>query len=624
MSRSRRLDEVAPELARILARSMVHTPPRFAVREIRCETLHVPMRDGVRLATDLYLPPTLPAPAIAMRTPYGKGRDPFVGVYLLFARRGYGVVVQDCRGTGESEPDSWDYYVYESEDGHDFVEWVSRQSWFDGFLASCGASYAGQTQWPMATHPRMATIVPEVSGLGIAINTVHLHMFANAYARSVGKGADKLSIPYYELERVILPETLASGFFNEPLRKPLPDALLLRFPDLRQMPLTDARRWLWKQYCSLGSAARAAFIKEVTDARSVSILEIEYLSEIFGHRISHDAHTLPNPDPMQLAASLNAPALMRTGWYDWGLNDALATWDLLMSAAPEPVRARSRLFIAPSAHSMPGYHEGMGEHPELHHAYGVTTNFETLLHWYEAVRENRIHEWPRVIYYLMSANEWRTADAWPVPGARELRLYLHPQGRLDSQPPGGDGEPDQYTYDPNDPTPTVGGSIVSYVYPPGSIDVSIVQRRADVLTYTSSVLDSDLDVVGPLRMILFASSSARDTDFAVRLSDVFPDGRAIQIQNGVLRARYRNLQEEPSALIPGEIYRLEVDLWATANRFKAGHRLRVDVSSADFPRFDRNVNRAGEHGAPIPAEQAIYHDSQRASYLRVEVLDAES
>lgn len=612
-----RLAGTAPELERILKRSMIHTPPQFAVSEIHCETVMIAMRDGVRLATDVYLPPALPAPAIAVRTPYGRGMDAYAGAFLSFARRGYVVISQDCRGTGDSEPDSWDYYMYEPEDGYDLVEWVSQQDWFDGFLGACGGSYVGQTQWHMAMHPRMSTIVPEVSGLGVAINTVHLHMFCNAYARSVGKGEDKIAVPNFELEGQMLEQTLATGYFNEPLHQPLSEALLTRFPNLRALPPFQAKRWLWEHYCSLTCAGRAEFVKQALGTKRVSILEVESLPAIFGHQISHDAHTLPHPRPVELCQSFQAPVLLRTGWYDWGLNDALATWDLLMRAAPEPMRSRCRLFIAPSAHNMPGYHEGMAEHSELHHPYGVTTNFEMRLRWYAAVRENKIDSWPTVIYYLMGANEWQAADAWPLPEVRTVPLYLGADATLTAQAPQQPSEPDRYTYNPEDPTPTVGGSIVSYVYPPGSVDVSEVQKRPDVLIYTTAPIERDLDVVGPLRLIVYASSSAVDTDFSARLSDVFPDGRAIQLQSGMLRARYRNLNGEPELLEPGRVYRLEIDMWATANRFKAGHRLRLDISSADFPRFDRNTNRGGEPGPPIPAVQTIYHDPEHPSHLLV-------
>jgi hypothetical protein len=220
-----------------------------------------------------------------------------------------------------------------------------------------------------------------------------------------------------------------------------------------------------------------------------------------------------------------------------------------------------------------------------------------------------------VTYYLMGANEWRVASDWPVPEAKEVKFYLGSDGTLTSEQPQSTSPHDSYTYDPDDPTPTVGGSIVSYLYRPGSVDVSKVQTRPDVRVYTTAPLEQDLDIVGPLRMALYASSSARDTDFVVRLSDVFPDGRAIQLQSGILRARYRDLRGEPELLEPGRIYRFEIDLWATANRFKAGHRLRIDISSADFPRFDRNANRGGEAGEPIPARQTVYHDRERPSHL---------
>jgi uncharacterized protein len=620
MQGHQRLADIAPELARTVKRNIIFTPPRFAASEIRIETVMVTMRDGIKLATDIYLPPQVPAPALAMRTPYSKDADGFVGTFISFARRGYIVISQDCRGTGRSEPGSWDYYMYEPEDGYDFVEWVSRQEWFSGFLGSFGSSYVGQTQWHMAMHPRMSTMVPDVSGLGIAVNTVHLHMFVNAYARSVGKGESKVNVPSFELEGHMLSQTLETGYFNEPLHTPLSEALLQRFPQIASLSSADAKRWLWEHYCSLSCAGRAEFLKLTLGVTNIGILEVENSTSIFGHWISHDRHTLPHPNPAELCQSIRAPVLMRTGWYDWGLNDALSTWTVLTRSAPEPVRSQCRLFIGPHAHTMPGYHEGIAEHPELHHSYGVPMTFELMLRWYSTVQENAIDHWPTVIYYLMGANEWRAASAWPPPGAKSVTLYLGDARGLSGERPAQTGSSDSYIYDPTDPSPTVGGSILSFVYPTGSVDVSQAQERADVLAYTTAPLDHDLDVVGPLRVILYASSSALDTDFAARLSDVFPDGRAIQLQSAVLRARFRDLNAEPQLLEPGRVYRFEIDLWATANRFAAGHRLRLDISSADFPRFDRNSNRGGEPGDPVPAHQTIYHDAERPSCLVLSVL----
>ena len=227
---SGRLEEVAPVFAELLRQPARMASPQFTVPDVRVETVMIPMRDGVRLATDVYLPPKLPAPVVAMRTPYERDQDANVGAFLSLARRGFAVVSQDCRGTGRSEPDFWDYYVREPEDSYDLIEWITHQDWYDGFIGSTGGSYVGQTQWCMAMHPAMSAIVPEVSGLGVGINTVHLHMFVNAYARSMGNGDDILDVSYEDLEGIMLDETLATGYFNEPLYKPLPSTLRQAHP----------------------------------------------------------------------------------------------------------------------------------------------------------------------------------------------------------------------------------------------------------------------------------------------------------------------------------------------------------------------------------------------------------
>ena len=274
----------------------------------------------------------------------------------------------------------------------------------------------------------------------------------------------------------------------------------------------------------------------------------------------------------------------------------------------------------------------MGVSPELSFLSNPLESVSLLTSWYEAVRNDTVSEWPTVIYYLMGANVWCTAGEWPPEEARESHLHLSAEGGLSEQAPDTRGEPTVFRYDPMDPTPTLGGSIVSSVIAPGSVDVSGAQERPDVLVFTSPVLAENLDVVGPLKMVLYASSTAVDTDFVGRLSDVFPDGRAIQLQNGILRARYRNLPRaatplEPgnlpdaaTPLEPGAVYRLEIDMWATANRFRAGHRIRVDISSADFPRFDRNTNTGGLSETPIVATQTVFHDPVRPSHLVFSVI----
>ncbi len=598
----------------------VRSPAKFAAVDIKLETVYVAMRDGVQLATDLYLPPQLPAPVVAVRTPYGRDGENLVSSAMAYARRGYAVAAQDLRGTGLNESQDHEFYIFEPEDGYDFVEWVSTQSWCDGFIGSDGISYVGQVQWPMATHPKMTTIVPGVSGLGVGVKTANLHMVINALARAIGHGEDKVDLPFWRLESMILDETLSTGLFNEPVVSPMLAQLTESFPEIKALSTVEAQAWLWAHYCSLTCAERAEFVRRVTGSPHVTMLETENLGAIFGQAISLDRHTLPTADPARLCAELHAVPLLRTGWYDWFVNDALATWELLRRHAPEPLRSKARLVVTPSAHNLPGYKEGMGEHPELQHNHVNNPDFAML--WYQAVRDGAIDDWPRVTYYLMGANEWRSAEDWPLPEAKETSFFLGDDATLSIEAPELQHGADQYVYHPLDPTPTVGGSLVSWVYSPGSVDVSAVQERSDVLTYTTEPLAQDIDVIGSLRMLLYASSSAVDTDFAARLSDVYPDGRAIQLQNGMLRARHRNLDRGAELLVPGEIYELDIDMWVTANRFKAGHRIRLDISSADFPRFDRNTNLGGEPGDPVPATQTIYRDASHPSHVVLPICPA--
>lgn len=619
---ARKLVDVDPELHRLLVADMSNPTPPGRL-EVTPQTLMVPMRDGIRLATDVYLPADLPAPVIVSRTPYGRANQSeyFYGTaFTDFVRAGYVVVSQDCRATGDSEPEVWDHYVYESEDGYDCIEWITRQDWYGGFIGSCGASYVGSDQWPMAVHPAMSTVIPHVSGMGLGITTARLHAFLNMFHHITGKGDDAPPLPEgVSADQFYFQEALDTGFYNEPLEPPLRKELLEALPELRSMSPADARRWLWKHYASLSSPERAEFIRTALGVPRVRFVDIEALASIFGHQIPHDMHMMPRPTRTELVQSIVAPPLLDTGWYDWFLNDTFGTWEALRAEGLPSVAEGARLLIAPSSHAWPGYREGIEDLPELSRILGVSSDRWVMLKWYEAVRRGEIDSWPRVIYYLMGANEWWTASDWPDPEAIPRSIFLGPEGTLSWEPPQVASDPDSYVYDPHDPTPTVGGSVIpTGTFVTGSVDVSAVQERADVLVYTSEPLTEDLDVVGPLRMVLFASSNAVDTDFSARLTDVFPDGRALQLQNGVLRARYRG--DDPELLEPGRVYRFEIDMWATANRFKAGHRIRVDIASADFPRFDRNANLGGERGTPQKALQTIYHDPERPSHLELGVV----
>ncbi|HEU4600236.1 MAG TPA: CocE/NonD family hydrolase, partial [Solirubrobacterales bacterium] len=231
---------MAPELERVLRRDRLGAG-RHDRAAIRRELVWVTMRDGVRLATDVYLPPVLPAPAVALRTPYGRATD--ADFFATAATHGYVGIAQDCRGTGDSEPDSWDFFIYEIEDSSDFIDWVIEQDWFSGFVGSVGGSYTSGTQFCMGMHPAMSALTPEVGGLGaVPITRPSYYMFVNAYSRSVGHSAEYADLGYEEMERRMLPETLAGGYFNEPLFRPLSDSLVGRYPELATMVPEEAQR----------------------------------------------------------------------------------------------------------------------------------------------------------------------------------------------------------------------------------------------------------------------------------------------------------------------------------------------------------------------------------------------
>jgi hypothetical protein len=614
---SEALDAADKNLADILA-GTAESVARYPRSAIRRYTTSMQTRDGLRLATDVYLPDgATKVPIIVMRTPYGRRLDVLETLLWKLAEHGYAAVSQDCRGTGESEPDAWDCYIYEQEDSWDCVEWLTRQPFYDGFIGGTGASYLAGTQWAMALHPQMSGIAPEVGGLGGIKKGPNLHMGMNAYHGLVGSRLPSFA-EMAEVERAAHAEDLKTGFYDAPVDPPLPAMLLDRFPQLQSRSLSAARSWLWDYYSAAPPRERAELLRQVTEADEVTLGNLEKLPPVLGHSLHLDRHLTPVATNEALFDGLRAPTLMITGWYDWGLDITVETWGLLARHARPDVQQRCRLLITPNSHAWPGYHEG--DDPVLKRTFREVENLELLLRWYGSLRgEEGMETLPPVTYYLMGGGGWQVAEDWPPPGARETHLHLAAGGRLTVAPPD-ESEPDTYTYDPDDPTPTVGGSICSFTLRPGSADVSEVQGRDDVLVFTGEPLDTDLSVVGPLRLVLYASSSALDTDFVARLSDVFPDGRAICLQNGVVRARLRD-PDNPAALEPGRVYRFEIDMWATANRFAAGHRFRVDISSADFPRFDRNTNGAGAGHGVVKALQTIYHDPERPSHLVFSVLD---
>jgi putative CocE/NonD family hydrolase len=569
----------------------------------------VTLRDGVRLATDLYLPDTpAPVPAIVMRLPYNK-ENPFLlflaGDILRVAQAGFAVVVQDCRGTFASEGE-FNPYFQEGQDGADTLSWVASQSWCDGRVGTMGASYYGATQWlaAMESPPALKAMAPFIT-----------------------------TDQYYDRW------TYQGGAFQL--------GFMLQWASVT-FALGDSVRRLAQGDATLGelSAAIQAGDAVPTHYQHLPLRDMPHLKVLAPYYQDWLAH--PAWDDYWRAAApcehyekITAPALNFGGWYDLFLGGTLANYHGMKARGGSPEARRGQhLVIGPWVH---GYNGGV--YPErnfglmAHDALADVTGMQ--IRWFEhwLKGEDRGIESARPVrLFIMGRDVWREEDDWPLPDTRFERWYLHSGGHANTA--AGDGilsptQPgaeafDTYRYDPANPVPTCGGATflpgLFVAANAGPRDQQVLERRDDVLCYTSAPLDEDLEVTGPLALVLWVSSSARDTDFTGKLVDVYPDGRAIILSDGILRARYRESLSAPQPLVPGECYEITLDLVATANLFRAGHRIRLEVSSSNFPRFDRNTNTGGviadETAADfIVATNRVHHDANRPSYLMLPIID---
>ncbi len=534
----------------------------------------VPMRDGVRLATDLYRPAgQARLPSLLHRTPYGK-REQVAGTSLdglRLARAGFNLVVQDVRGRFTSEG-LFRPYVHESLDGADTVEWIQAQPWSRPAVGMLGRSYAGAAQWLAA----VAEPVPQ-----------HLLAFAPAMS----------SADFYD------GWTYRSGALQLDFCLPwvLEDLATAR-PGVAVGRLDEERR------------------HAVADMAGV-YREPAAILDLLDHLAPYYREWLEHPDFDQYWRGISAresfariavPALIVGGWYDVFLPGTLADFtNIRQMGATRASREQSRLIIGPWDHR-PGAPDGF-DLTGLHEAW-----FSTHLSDVPPVAAA-----PRVQLFVMGADEWRTCEDWPPPGAHDVRFYLRSLGRANTAAGDGrltretsHGEPeDSYVYDPSNP---VRGSLDEVEW--GEHDQQAVERREDVLCYTTAPLEEPLTVVGNVTLVLHASASTVDTDFAATLVDVAPDGMTRLICHGILRARYRDSLAEARALQSGRIYRFTISVGATANVFGRHHRIRLHVTSSRVPQFDPNANTGGPSVALVPqngtpARITVYHRVGLASHL---------
>jgi len=546
----------------------------------------VKMRDGVTLRADVYRPKADGRfPALLERTPYDKYSNIHDG--LAAAARGYVFIIQDVRGRNASEGE-WYPFRHEGLDSYDSVEWAAALPYSNGKVGMIGGSYVGVPQLLGAIEqpPHLAAIYP-----GVTASNYHAHW---AYQ---GGAFEQL-----------LAQAWSSALSLNALSRQAGKSALPSYWDMRRPPAA---------YPLLDPGTTAGLAP--------------YYFDWIAHP-SYDAYW-KQWSVEERYDRIRVPALHLAGWYDLFLPGTLRNYaGIRERGGSEAARQGQRLVVIPGGHA--GFDRKIGEVD-----FGkdsVLDTWEYGLRWFDWVLkgiDNGMATEKPVKIFVMGRNAWRDEDAWPLARAKETRYYLHSRGRANTRE--GDGllstavpaaEPaDSFVDDPGDPVPTHGGAVLgdNAKFPPGPLDQTTVEERADVLVYTTPAFGTDTEVTGPVSLELYAGSSAVDTDFTGKLVDVWPSGFAENLTEGILRARYRNSAEKAELMAPGNVYRMTVDLGATANVFLAGHRLRVEIASSDFPRFDRNPNTGADPEAyldPIKATNAVYHDGAHPSALVVQIV----
>ena len=577
------------------------------LKVIREHNVMVPMRDGVRLATDI-IRPDLPGrfPVLVTRSPYGKGNEVNNPEHAnwFWAKQGYVVVSQDCRARFDSEGDRYNPLFQEVQDGYDTVEWAARQIWSNGRVGTTGQSYLGATQYTIASGsslpPHLQAMAPVSAAAdfhqGWVYHTGGVMEWGWMVPYAILKGRNTLARQGREDLLAQMDEYVEMGDnFAQPLRDEW----------YRHLPLKD-----WVDRLKEAAPYFKEFLENDADGP-------------YWWRINLMKH----------AEKIKVPMFHVSSWYDIFLEGALDAYQALGErSGGGSAKNNQKMLIGPWAHI--GYTTptsgGTGDID-----FGEEAKIELLqflLRWFDYWLkdiDSGIMDEPPVRIFVMGENRWRTEQEWPLARTHYIRYYFHSDGPANSRhgtgtlstaPPGGE-QADTYRYDPEDPTPTRGGNTL--ILPVGVADHGPVEDREDVLVYTSVPLERDLEVTGPIKVHLFASSSAVDTDFTAKLVDVRPDGYAQNIQDGIIRARYRTSGAQPSLIEPGRAYQFTIDLWATSHLFKAGHQLRVEISSSNFPRFDRNPNTGAPLGSDARMEvahQTVYHSAAHPSHIILPII----
>jgi putative CocE/NonD family hydrolase len=552
--------------------------------------VETPMRDGTILRADVYRPQGAGRyPVLLERTPYGKGFS-MTSFAMMAAERGYAVVVQDTRGRWAADGASMPF-IFEKEDGYDSVEWASRQPWSDGKVGMYGASYVGYTQLAAASAcpPSLKAIIPAVT-------------FSNPYCVFYQGGAVELGIS--------ASWTLMAWVMMEIMRRPAS-------PEQKQA-------WMGALIAAADGMTDGSTFRSLPLDR-MPMLERDGLAPFFTDALDH-----PDLDAFWRRAvcayeDIRVPALHVGGWYDTFVANTLSDYAGIRQAG-NPLQ---KVLVGPWTHA--SFRSLSGEVDfGMQASDALVLPYEVMLRWLDYWLKgtpNGVMEEPPVRLYVMGENRWRDEQEFPLARTKYTPCYLHSGGAANSlhgdgalsfaRP--GDEPADSFLYDPRNPVPTRGGPVLGWdaIMPPGAYDQRQIEARPDVLVYSTSPLEADLEVTGFIQMHLWAASSAPSTDFTARLIDVRPDGFAHNVQEGITRVGLG------SPLAPGRPVEVVIEMDATSNVFKAGHRLRLEVSSSNFPRFDRNLNtgQPGVAGSETrPALQTIFHDTEHPAHILLPVI----
>ena len=590
------------------------------------ENVMIPMRDGTLLAADIHQTrgESGPLPVLLQRTPYNKAAAPRLAEAGFFAENGYVAVMQDCRGRYASQG-GFSKYVDEGRDGYDTVEWLANQPWCNGKVGTFGLSYAAHTQAALAclNPPHLAAMWLECGG------------FASAFHSGCRNGGA------FELRQV-------TWAFREALESPE----ARRHPDTIRAALLnqDIREWLARLPWKPGHSP----LQWTPDYEN-------YLLEIWGHETFDDYwRQVGLCAQAYYDAFADVPQVHQGSWYDPYAGGTIENYVNLSRLKESPVS----LIMGPWTHganSVPYSGDAdFGAASTIDNRVEGDFNRQRLRffdRWLKGA-DNGWEERPSALLFVMGGGSgrrtaagrlrhggrWRVAREWPPAQAVATPFYLHPGGGLSEQPPAADGAASRYRFDPAHPTPTIGGNISSGlpIMEPGGFNQREsadfygcrppylpLAARPDVLVFQTEPLAADLEVTGPVEVKLWVASTAVDTDFTAKLLDIYPpsrdypEGYALNLTDGILRAKFRNSWSDPELLTPGEVYPIAIQLYPTANRFAPGHRLRLDISSSNFPRLDVNGN-TGENPAhsalKVMAENTVYHDRDRPSVVTLWVV----